>query len=99
MPYNPALYMPQGYQPVYQQPMSQMQQIPQPQMMSPPTIRAEIVQVEGEQAAAAYPVGAGASQTTAPSSSKRPRRTDSRWTCTSAASGLRRTLRLTLGSM
>lgn len=30
--------------------------------MTPPTIHAEIVQVDGEQAAAQYPVGAGASQ-------------------------------------
>lgn len=30
--------------------------------MTPPTIRAEIVQVDGEQAAAQYPVGAGMSQ-------------------------------------
>ena len=38
-------------------------QIPQqmPQQMTP-TIRAEIVQVDNEQAANAYPVGAGASQ-------------------------------------
>lgn len=34
----------------------------QQQMMTPPTIRAEIVQVDNEQAAANYPVGAGASQ-------------------------------------
>lgn len=31
-------------------------------MMTPPTIHAEIVQVDGEQAAAQYPVGAGSSQ-------------------------------------
>lgn len=64
MPYNPALYMPQNYNPMFQP--TQMPQIPQmqqPQMMTPPTIRAEIVQIDGgEQAAAAYPVGAGASQ-------------------------------------
>ena len=30
--------------------------------MTPPTIRAEIVQVDGEEQAAQYPVGAGASQ-------------------------------------
>jgi len=34
----------------------------QQQMMSPPTIRAEIVQVDNEQAAANYPVGTGMSQ-------------------------------------
>lgn len=48
-------------QPVYQQPAQQQTQ-PAPQMMTPPTIRAEIVQVDGEDAAAAFPVGAGASQ-------------------------------------
>jgi len=31
-------------------------------MMTPPTIRAEIVQVDSEEAASNYPVGAGASQ-------------------------------------
>lgn len=74
MPYNPQMYMPVNY-PVYQPPMPQMQQMQmqqnamqqqqmqqQPQMMTPPTIHAEIVQVDGEQAAAQYPVGAGASQ-------------------------------------
>ncbi len=48
------------YFPVNYQPFQMYQQ--NPQMMTPPTIRAEIVQVDGEQAAAAYPVGAGASQ-------------------------------------
>lgn len=33
-----------------------------PAAMTPPTIHAEIVQVDGDQAAAQYPVGAGASQ-------------------------------------
>ena len=38
-------------------------QYPQmPQMMTPPTIRAEIIQVDGEEQAANYPVGAGTSQ-------------------------------------
>lgn len=55
MPYNPAAYFPVGYQP-----MQQMYQ--QQQTMTPPTIHAEIVQVDGEQAAANYPVAAGASQ-------------------------------------
>lgn len=66
-PYNP--YTPGYQQPVYQpQPVQQPmqppagQQQPAPQMMTPPTIHAEIVQVDGEQAAAQYPVGAGASQ-------------------------------------
>lgn len=65
-PYNP--YM-QGYQPYQQfaqaqqpQTVQQSQQQAAPQMMTPPTIHAEIVQVDGEQAAAQYPVGAGASQ-------------------------------------
>ena len=38
------------------------QQPSQPTMMTPPTIHAEIVQVDGEAAAAQYPVGAGMSQ-------------------------------------
>lgn len=50
MPYYPA---------TYQSPYSAYQ--PQ-QMMGPPTIRAEIVQVENEQAAHNYPVGTGMSQ-------------------------------------
>lgn len=64
MAYNPALYYPQNYQPfpAYQQVQPQAVQQAAPQMMTPPTIHAEIVQVDGEQAAAAYPVGAGASQ-------------------------------------
>ena len=53
MPWNNP-YFPVGYQ--------QYQPQAAPQMMTPPTIRAEIVQVDNEQAAAQYPVGAGASQ-------------------------------------
>ena len=56
MAYNP--YFPPQYQP--------FQAYPQPQQMAqpftPPTIRAEIVQVDSEEAAAQYPVGVGASQ-------------------------------------
>jgi len=55
---------PIGYQPAqlyypYAQPVQ-----PQPQQagMTPPTVHADIVQVDGEQAAMAYPVAAGASQ-------------------------------------
>ena len=57
----PATYQPMY--PQYQQPMAGTQ-MPQPaqQMFTPPTIRAEIVQVDGEEAAKAYPVGAGATQ-------------------------------------
>lgn len=57
-----------GYQnpyfqsPGFQQPVQQPVQQPAPQTMTPPTIRAEIVQVDDEAAAAQYPVGAGASQ-------------------------------------
>jgi len=51
---------PAGY-PYFQQVQPQVQQQPQ-QMMTPPTIHAEIIQVDGEQAATNYPVGAGASQ-------------------------------------
>lgn len=46
-PYNPGAF--------YQQPQNA-------QLMTPPTIRAEIIQVENEQAALSYPVGAGSSQ-------------------------------------
>lgn len=49
-------YFPTNYQPHY--PQYQQQQ----QMMTPPTIHAEIVQVDDEKAAANYPVGAGVSQ-------------------------------------
>lgn len=61
-------YNPQGQfypQTQPQQPMAGTQ-MPQPNqapaMMTPPTIRAEIVQVEDEKTANAFPVGAGASQ-------------------------------------
>ena len=54
----PVTYQPINYnlQP-YQQIQTQQQQ-----QMTPPTIRAEIIQVENEEAANAYPVGAGSSQ-------------------------------------
>ena len=60
----PQFYYPQ--MPVMQTP-SQMQQTPQQvqsaqQTLTPPTIHADIVQVDNEQAAANFPVGAGASQ-------------------------------------
>jgi len=68
MAYNPIF--PVGYQPYtpFPQYQPQMQGANMPsanqpqQMMTPPTIHAEIVQVDGEQAAANFPVGAGASQ-------------------------------------
>lgn len=47
----------QQYQPTYQQFQAQ-----QPQTMSPPTVHAEIIQVDSEQAALNYPVAAGVSQ-------------------------------------
>lgn len=54
----PASYQPFGYgYQQYQQPMQN-----QPQQMTPPTIRAEIVQVDSEEAASNYPVGPGSSQ-------------------------------------
>lgn len=53
---------PASYQPMYGYQNYQQQQPQQPQMMTPPTIRAEIVQVDSEEAASNYPVGAGASQ-------------------------------------
>lgn len=61
--YQQPVFAPQPQQ--YQQPIQQAQ-MPnanqQAQMMTPPTIRAEIIQVDGEEAAASFPVGAGASQ-------------------------------------
>lgn len=47
----PATYQPYSFQP-YQQ----------PQQMTPPTIRADIIQVDSEEAASNYPVGTGSSQ-------------------------------------
>jgi len=58
MAWNQQNYFPATYQPIYPQFQPQMPQ----QMMTPPTIRAEIVQVDNEDQAAAYPVAAGASQ-------------------------------------
>lgn len=54
-------YFPMGYQyyPQYQQ---QFQQPQQAQMMTPPTIRAEIVQVGSRAEAENFPVGAGQTQ-------------------------------------
>ena len=62
MAYNNGF--PATYQPMYQPQMYQPNnfQNGNAQMMTPPTIRAEIVQVDGEQEAANYPVGPGASQ-------------------------------------
>ena len=51
---------PASYQPMYGYQQQMQQQAPQ--MMTPPTIRAEIVQVDNEEAASNYPVGPGASQ-------------------------------------
>lgn len=48
--------------PAAQQPAPPQQQPSAATAMTPPTIHAEIVQVDGEQAAEQYPVGAGASQ-------------------------------------
>ena len=67
--YTPQFTPPQ-MQPFPQQMIQQPQQMQptqmsvanQQQMLTPPTIRAEIVQVDSEDAAAAFPVGAGASQ-------------------------------------
>lgn len=65
MAYNNGF--PMGYPQFYPQyPQYQQQQIPQqqsqPQMMTPPTIHAEILQVDSEQSAENYPVAAGTSQ-------------------------------------
>ena len=56
---QPNPYAQQMAQTGFQQPSAQQQPA---QMMTPPTIRAEIVQVEDEKAASNFPVGAGASQ-------------------------------------
>ena len=71
MAYNngfPMSYQ-QFYQPQYQQPYNNFQngnnQIPQqasPQMMTPPTIHAEIVQINDKNEAVNFPVGAGQAQ-------------------------------------
>lgn len=65
MAWNQQNYFPVGYQP-YQMYQTQMQtaQNPtmSPQSMTPPTIHAEIIQVDDEKSAANYPVGAGSSQ-------------------------------------
>ena len=66
----PQMYVPQPVMPYQQPPAQMLQQQPatpitnpgQAQMMTPPTIRAEIVQVEDEAAANIFPVGPGASQ-------------------------------------
>ena len=67
----PATYQPlnYGFQPYQQQmqgtqmPLANQPQQQQPQqMMTPPTIRAEIIQVDDEIAAENYPVGQGSSQ-------------------------------------
>lgn len=56
---QPNPYAQQMAQTGFQQPTAQQQPA---QMMTPPTIRAEIVQVDDEKAASNFPVGAGASQ-------------------------------------
>lgn len=71
MAYNngfPMSYQ-QFYQPQYQQPYNsfqngnnQMQQQAQSQMMTPPTIHAEIVQIADRAEALNFPVGAGQAQ-------------------------------------
>ena len=57
-------FYPQQFQQFPQQQVAVPQQQPvvQQQMMTPPTIHAEILQVESEQSAENYPVAAGASQ-------------------------------------
>ena len=56
-PYNPYMQM----QPAYMQgaQMPQQAQQPQPQAMTPPTIHADIIQVESEAEAERYPMAAG----------------------------------------
>ena len=59
-PMNYQQYFPQYQQSQFQQPQQQVQ--PQMQMMTPPTIRAEIVQVGSRAEAENFPVGAGQTQ-------------------------------------
>lgn len=56
---NPYAY---AFQQQAQQQMQQAQMQQAPQMMTPPTIHAEIVQVANEAAGEQFPVGVGASQ-------------------------------------
>lgn len=63
----PSPYTGQSYSQTYGYGQSQNNQPvqnvnPAPQQMTPPTIRAEIIQVENEQAARDYPVAAGMTQ-------------------------------------
>lgn len=62
--YQPAqIYYPQQYsQAQYMQQQQPVQQPQAQQTLTPPTIHAEIVQVENEQAAESYPLSAGSSQ-------------------------------------
>lgn len=68
-PYMDPQYLRSAGQPQQSAPMSPAQMPgttqpvqPIPQMMTPPTIHAEIVQIDGEAAIAQFPVNAGASQ-------------------------------------
>lgn len=56
---QPNPYAQQMAQTGFQQPTAQQQQAP---MMTPPTIRAEIIQIEDEAAVDRFPLAAGASQ-------------------------------------
>ena len=59
--YQPAqIYYPQQQQ--YSQMQQQQQQTQPQQMLTPPTIHADIIQVDGEQSAESYPLSAGSSQ-------------------------------------
>lgn len=60
-PYFNSGYNPYYMQTPYPQPTYQAQQM-QPQMTTPPTIRAEIVQVNGREEAINFPVGTGQTQ-------------------------------------
>jgi len=63
MAYNPYAYgnyTPYQYSNMYQQQQPQMQ--PQQPTMTPPTVHAEIIQVESEEIAYNFPVGAGQTQ-------------------------------------
>lgn len=61
--YQPAqIYYPQQYQQPIQQVQQSSQMPMQQQAMTPPTIHAEIIQVENEDAVSRFPLAAGTSQ-------------------------------------
>ena len=63
MPYNPYMYGSYYNNPYQQYNSYQQQTVPQPaQQLTPPTIHADIIQIDNISAADNFPVGAGQSQ-------------------------------------